>query len=71
MPPVLNRSRRERFKPVIGQHLKRVYNFCFRMTLDHSRASKVVEEVFHRAYLGGDDLPTATTDGGNDGGRGV
>jgi len=57
MPCVLTKTRRERFKPVIGQHVRRVYNFCFRMTLDHARAAKVVEEVFHRAYLGGDDLP--------------
>lgn len=60
MPAVLTRTRREKFKPVIGQHLRRVYNFCFRMTLDHARAARVVEEVFHRAYIGGDDLPTET-----------
>ncbi len=54
---MLSKGRRDRFKPVIGQHLRRVYNFCFRMTLDHGRAARVVEEVFHRAYLGGDDLP--------------
>jgi RNA polymerase sigma-70 factor (ECF subfamily) len=57
MRAVLAKGRREKFKPVIGHHLRRVYNFCFRMTLDPTRAAKIVEEVFHRAYLGGDDLP--------------
>jgi len=54
---VLSKGRHERFKPTIDHHLGRVYNFCFRMTLDPSRAERIVEEVFHRAYVGQSDLP--------------
>jgi DNA-directed RNA polymerase specialized sigma24 family protein len=52
---VSNKPRRDRFKLVISQHLQRVYNFCFRMTLDHTRAVSAAEEVFLRAYVG--ELP--------------
>lgn len=44
--------RRDRFKQLLTQNLRRVYNFCFRMTLDHTRAASACEEVFLRAYLG-------------------
>ena len=49
---VTTKPRRDRFKSVIAQHLQRVYNFCFRMTLDHTRAASACEEVFLRAYVG-------------------
>ncbi|MCA9678937.1 MAG: RNA polymerase sigma factor [Kofleriaceae bacterium] len=49
------KPRRDRFKQVLGAHLRRVYNFCFRMTLDQTRAASCVEEVFLRAYVG--ELP--------------
>jgi RNA polymerase sigma-70 factor (ECF subfamily) len=52
---VSTKPRRDRFKLLLGQHLARVYNFCFRMTLDHTRAASAVEEVFLRAYVG--ELP--------------
>lgn len=45
-------ARRERHRQLIAQHLRRVYNFCYRMTLDPARAAVVCEEVFLRAYLG-------------------
>jgi RNA polymerase sigma-70 factor (ECF subfamily) len=49
---VSTKPRRDRFKGLLSQHLRRVYNFCFRMTLDHSRAVGTTEEVFLRAYVG-------------------
>jgi RNA polymerase sigma-70 factor (ECF subfamily) len=54
---VLTKKRREEFKEVIEGHWKRVYNFSFRMTLDHERASSVTEEAFLRAYVGSENLP--------------
>jgi len=49
---VSTKARHERFKKMLGTYLRRVYNFCFRMTLDHSRAVSATEEVFLRAYMG-------------------
>jgi RNA polymerase sigma factor (sigma-70 family) len=46
------KPRRDRYKTLLTQHLRRVYNFCFRMTLDHTRAASATEEVFLRAYVG-------------------
>jgi RNA polymerase sigma factor (sigma-70 family) len=51
-PRVSTKPRRERYKDLLAQHLQRVYNFCFRMTLDHARAASCTEEVFLRAYVG-------------------
>jgi len=49
---VSTKPRRDKFKGLLNQHLPRVYNFCFRMTLDHARAASATEEVFLRAYVG-------------------
>jgi RNA polymerase sigma factor (sigma-70 family) len=49
---VSTKPRRDRYKQLLQQHLRRVYNFCFRMTLDHTRAVSATEEVFLRAYVG-------------------
>ena len=46
------KPRRDKFKVLLNQHLRRVYNFCFRMTLDHTRAASATEEVLLRAYVG-------------------
>jgi len=48
---------RDRFKEAVDRHWQRVFNFTFRMTLDHDRAIAVVEEVFLRAYVGFESMP--------------
>jgi RNA polymerase sigma-70 factor (ECF subfamily) len=48
---------RDKFKEMLNEHWRRVYNFCFRMCLDENRAEEVVEEVFLRAYAGADSTP--------------
>jgi RNA polymerase sigma factor (sigma-70 family) len=58
---VLTKKRKDEFKPVVDGHWRRVYNFCFRMTLDRDRATAVVEETFLRAYVGADSLPEGAT----------
>jgi RNA polymerase sigma factor (sigma-70 family) len=45
------------FRSLIDQYLPRVYNFAFRMVLDHDRTPKVVEETFLRAYVGHEKIP--------------
>ncbi len=49
--------RRNLVKGAIAGHWQPLFNYAFRMTLDRDRASKVVEEVFLRAYVGAEDLP--------------
>jgi DNA-directed RNA polymerase specialized sigma24 family protein len=56
---VSTNPRHDRFKQLIGVHLPRVYNFCFRMSLDHTRAVSACEETFLRAYVG--ELPEDET----------
>ncbi|MCE9572886.1 MAG: RNA polymerase sigma factor [Deltaproteobacteria bacterium] len=51
------KMRRDRFKQTVDLHWQRVYNFVFRMTLDHERANAVIDEVFLRAYVGGESMP--------------
>lgn len=46
------KARREVHRALAAQHLRRVFNFCARMTLDQARAAAACEEVFLRAYLG-------------------
>ncbi|HTM19275.1 MAG TPA: RNA polymerase sigma factor [Kofleriaceae bacterium] len=50
-------QRQELFKRLIGLHWRRLFNFCFRMTLDRDRAKVVVEESFLRAYVATEELP--------------
>jgi RNA polymerase sigma-70 factor (ECF subfamily) len=47
----------QEFKSVINEHWRALYHFGFRMCLDSSRASEVVEETLLRAYIGADKLP--------------
>lgn len=41
----------------VDDHWRRLFNFCFRMTLDRDVATEVVEETFLRAYVGADKMP--------------
>ena len=54
---MLTKKLREEFKGVIDGHWRRVYNFCYRMTLDRDRAIGAVGDTFLRAYVGADNLP--------------
>jgi len=56
-------DRQKHIKAVIEGHWRRLFNFCYRMTLDRDRAAKAVEETYLRAYVGADKLP------GDDSGR--
>ncbi len=50
-------ERKELVKSVITEHWRKIFNYAFRMTLDHERAAGIVEETFLRAYLGAESLP--------------
>jgi RNA polymerase sigma-70 factor (ECF subfamily) len=50
-------SDKEAFRQVVTDNWRAVYNFSFRMCLDHDRARGVVEESFLRAYIGADKMP--------------
>lgn len=50
-------ARRERARAVVEGHLGRLYNFAFRMAMDHRRAGKLVTETFARAWADLDALP--------------
>jgi RNA polymerase sigma factor (sigma-70 family) len=47
------------FKQLIADHVRPLFNFAFRMTLDQDRASQVVEESYLRAYVGQEKMPAA------------
>jgi RNA polymerase sigma-70 factor (ECF subfamily) len=52
----------DNLRQAISTHWRRVFNFCFRMTLDRDVAAEVVEETFLRAYVGADKMPAAESD---------
>jgi len=45
------------FENVVRNHLRVVFNYSLRMSLDNERACAVVEEVFLRAYMGQKQMP--------------
>ncbi len=46
------------FLRIVDQHIGDVYNFAYRVSNDGDRAQEQVREVFLRAYVGRDRLPT-------------
>lgn len=50
---------RERLTPLVDPHWRRLYNFVFRLTLDHDRAERYVTDIFALAVEKADDAPSA------------
>jgi RNA polymerase sigma factor (sigma-70 family) len=47
----------ENVQQAIATYWRRVFNFCFRMTLDREASAETVEETYLRAYVGADKMP--------------
>ena len=49
---------REQLTALVEPHWRRLYNFVFRLTLDHDRATRYIADIFARAVAQADQMPT-------------
>jgi RNA polymerase sigma-70 factor (ECF subfamily) len=60
--PMVAKLEREKLRGLVEPHWRRLYNFLFRLTLDHDRAARYLVEVYALAIAEHASRPTADSD---------